>query len=126
MGLITGVISGLYTAFVSERIQRFYQIRNEALRRIRSVDYVLDDANFKASRTNKQLADAQREFTLLSSELYSLGHSEAGDALNSMTKEFGPIFGAREIPDNFDETYLRWQQQLRRLPPSRWQYYRPW
>jgi len=126
MGIVTGVISGLYTAFVSERIQRFYQIRNEALRRIRSIDFMFGDANFKTSRTNVQLADASREFSLLTSELYSLGHRRAGDVLNQMAKEFVSIMAASSIPSDFDETYAKWQKELRNVPPSRWVYYRPW
>ena len=126
LGLITGVISGLYTAFVAERIQRFYQIRNDALRRVRSIDFMSDDENFKIQRTNPQLGEAQREFVLLSSELYGLGHTKAGDAINKMINEFIPIISAHSIPPNFDETYSRWQKELRELPPSRWIYYRPW
>src|ERR1041385_3927957 len=95
----------LYTAFVAERIQRFYQIRNEALRRVRSIDFMSDDDSFKIRRTNPQLGEAQREFVLLSSELYGLGHTRAGSAINKMVDEFIPIISAHSIPPNFDETY---------------------
>jgi hypothetical protein len=124
--MITGVMSGLYTAFVSERVQRFYQIRNEALRRIRSIDFIFDDPNFKATRTNMQLADAQHEFGLLASELYGLGHKRAGDVLKKMANEFASIGSMPSVPSDFEETYSRWQTELRGLPPSRWVYYRPW
>jgi hypothetical protein len=126
MGVVTGVLSGLYTAFVSERIQRFYQIRNEALRRIRSIDFIFDDPNFKASRTNMQLADAQREFDLLASELDSLGHKRAANVLRKIANECASIQALPSVPSDFDKTYSRWQTELRGLPPSRWVYYHPW
>jgi hypothetical protein len=126
MGMITGILSGLYTAFVSERIQRFYQIRNEALRRIRSIEFILNDSNFKVSRTNVQLGDSQRELRLLTSELDGLGHKRAGAVLRNIANECVSIQTMPFVPSNFNETYSTWQTELREMPPSRWVYYRPW
>lgn len=125
LGIITGVISGLYTAVVAERVSRFNSAKSDALRSVRSVDYVIGDPAFK-KRTNEQLISAQTEFMLLGAELRGFRQGKAADELDVVRDEFGPFILAPQLFEAFGDQYADWQKRIRKIRPSRWQFFKPW
>lgn len=81
--LVTGVVSGLYSGAVIARYSRFSNLRAEALRIVRSIDYMQEPAGMVIGNTERV-----SELPLIASDLAFLGHKAAAmqlfDTSNSL------------------------------------------
>lgn len=114
------LLTGLYAGAIVARMARFSALKNEALRLARAIDTIPEE------RALRQIQQGNTQFALISSDLYYLKHTRAGDVLNEVSHEFGQFIGSRRIPTNFGEYYERWQVMIRKMPPSRWSIFKPW
>jgi hypothetical protein len=114
------LVTGLYAGAIVARMARFSALKNEALRLARAIDTIPEE------RALTQIQRANTQFTLISSDLYYLGHRRAGDVLNKVSHEFGQFIGSQRIPANFLECYEKWQVMIRTMPPRRWSIFKPW
>lgn len=114
------LVTGLYSGAIVARMARFSALKNEALRLARGIDTIPE------APALSQIQQANIQFALISSDLYYLGHTRAGDVLNKVSHEFGQFIGAQQIPADFSEYYEKWQVMIRTMPPSRWSIFKPW
>jgi len=114
------LVTGLYAGAIVARMARFSALKNEALRLARAIDTIPEE------RALTQIQQANIQFALISSDLYYLGHTLAGNVLSKLSHEFDDVIGSRRIPADFVEYYEKWQVMIRTMPPSRWSIFRPW
>jgi hypothetical protein len=82
LGIPIGIISGLYTGIIVTRYARFAELRNEALRIIRSIDFMQESSFIQINNDH----DVSR-LILISSDMVFLRHSKAGELVNQLSKE---------------------------------------
>jgi hypothetical protein len=119
-----GIISGLYSSLVVTKYARFSELRREALRIMRSINYIGDDTQMIVSEPSNLSS-----LTLVASDLYSLGHLSAGDKINLL---HDIIIGANISvasgslsPKAYMSQHSDWQLQVREVGPNK-HIYLPW
>lgn len=76
MALIPGTAAGYYSGLLMAKLSKFNALKYEALRAIRSINYMGD-----ASNTQIISSDKSEELHLIASELFLLKHKGAGISL---------------------------------------------
>jgi hypothetical protein len=124
LSLPLGVLSGGYSSLVVTKYARFSELRREALRAIRSIDFIGSGEHVEVSKTER-LSD----LPLIASDLFALGHRTAGETINSL---FDVILGSNLLATagkisapEYGKQYLSWQVQARSIGPNR-RIYLPW
>ncbi|NYZ62569.1 hypothetical protein [Luteimonas deserti] len=124
LSLPIGIVSGLYSSLVVTKYARFSELRREALRIIRSIDYIGDETHMtiREPRSLSSLA-------LIASDLYGLGHRPAGDKVKSL---YDIILGANRsvvsgamVTHTYMAQHADWQRQVREIGPNK-RIYLPW
>ena len=113
--LAMGVATGLYAAGIVTQLVRFGSLKNEALRLVREIDF-RDVVPW--STTLQQIREAARRFVNISSDCYYLRHRRAGDSINKLSNEFAAFSTHISSQQAVSDAYLRWQQELRKMPPN--------
>lgn len=124
-GIAIGMGTGIYSGFIVGRMARFAALTGEALRLVRGIDFIDGDVGQEAL-TLRKIAEANAQFTLISSDLYSRGHRRAGDNLNVISREFGAITTTRPVTKEFMCQYVDWQRRVRTNPANWWAIFKPW
>ena len=118
LGIPIGLVSGLYTGLIITRYTRFAELRNEAMRIIRAIDFVQND-----SRINLSNDHDVSKLVLIGSDLLFLGHRKAGEATMKLSTEILSInYAARHEKidmDEYSKHFSRWQDLGRELPSSK-------
>lgn len=118
LGIPIGIISGLYTGIIVTRYARFAELRNEALRIIRSIDFMQESSFIQINNDH----DVSR-LILISSDMVFLRHSKAGELVNQLSKEIQSTnIAARSGQINiidYSNYYGDWQTRARNLPPNK-------
>lgn len=118
LGIPIGLVSGLYTGLIVTRYARFAELRNEALRIIRSIDFMREESRINVTNDN----DVPK-LLLISSDMLFLGHRRAGEQVMAISAEIANTnhsarAGAINI-EKYSELYARWQTVARALPGSK-------
>src|SRR5437867_4016993 len=98
IALGTNLVAGLYSGMIVARVMQFRALRSEALRLVRAIDFVPGDPTMDR-RTIDAVRRTNVQFTLISSELYSMGYEQAGDAINRVSRDFDRILGSQRIEE---------------------------
>ena len=118
LSLPIGVIAGLYSGLIVTRYSRFSELRNEALRIIRSINYTQEETNIVVSEKNDL-----PKLILISSDLLFLQHRRAADSiitLSAAVLETNQEAEYGRIPiDVYEQRYRHWQNMVRNLQPSK-------
>ncbi|WP_312400739.1 hypothetical protein [Stenotrophomonas indicatrix] len=124
LSLPIGVVSGLYSSLIVTKYARFSELRREALRIIRSINFVGD--NEGAQIIEPDNLDA---LALIASDLIGLGHDAAGKEANRiydviLSSNAAALAGAISAK-RYLHLHASWQQQVRCLGPNK-RIYLPW
>lgn len=84
--LVTGVVSGLYSGVVIARYSRFSNLRSEALRLVRSIDYMQEPVSLVVAN-----AEGVSKLPLIASDLAFLGHKAAAMELLDLSKNLAAL-----------------------------------
>ncbi len=118
LSLPLGVIGGLYSGLIVARYSRFSELRNEALRIIRTTNYMQEEQKIIVSEKN----DLPR-LTLISSDLLFLQHRRAGNSIVTLSTAVLETNHEAEQGlvsiDDYEQRYLHWQSMVRNLQPSK-------
>jgi len=125
MGLIVGTLIGAAFAFPSgvilARWQRFYQIRDDALRIIQMIDFVNEGGRVAFIRSPEV-----EKLTLLAGDFFRIRQSAAGEKLGMINQEIINYLyvtpAARSDYTAFERSYAEWQHTLRNLTGDAWGY----
>lgn len=124
LSLPIGIVSGLYSSLVVTKYARFSELRREALRIIRSIDYIGDDKQMIVQEPGNL-----GSLALIASDLYGLGHRSAGDTVSSL---YNIILGSNSsvvsgtmAPQTYMAHHSDWQRQVREIGPNK-RIYLPW
>lgn len=117
LGIPIGVMGGLWSGIVVARYTRFSELRNEALRIIRRIDFMQDGEKIKV--TNHE--DISK-FSLIASDFYFLKHQKAGQSISALSQDVLTINQSAAngtiSMDNYKIAFLDWQNTVRMLSPK--------
>lgn len=118
LGIPIGIISGLYTGIIVTRYARFAELRNEALRIIRSIDFMQESSSIQISNDH----DVSK-LILISSDMFFLRHIKAGELVSQLSQQIQSTnnearYGRINISD-YSNRYASWQTSARNLPPNK-------
>jgi|SRR5947199_4706716 hypothetical protein len=111
--LVVGIATGLYTGGVVTQLVRFGSLKNEALRLVREID---SGNELPWATTIRQIREAHRRFTNISSDFYYLRHERAGDNINKLSNELAAFSLHIPSAQAVSDAYPRWQRELRKMP----------
>jgi len=118
LGLFTGMATGLYSGLIVTKYHNFLNIKNEALRAIQKIDYMLSGAKIEITNSS-DISNLQ----YIASELCRLKHQEAGEEILKLFKEINTIniqAGTGQIEfESYKSCHLKWQESVRNLSPSK-------
>ena len=113
-----GVIAGLYSGLIITRYSRFTSLRSEAIRIVRSIDYMASNNNLVITRTEEL-----PKLFLIVSDLLSLKHRKAAETLSTLNTailESNALAERGQITsDEYDQRYLHWQKMIREMSPNK-------
>ena len=111
-----GIISGLYAGVIVARYQRFADLRLQAKKVILEIDWIWEETKMVFPR-RKDLP----EFSTIASDFFFLGHKPAGtevpEVWQDVTRTMNEARAGRVNSEKFNESYGRWQHQIRSLSP---------
>ncbi|MDZ7594581.1 MAG: hypothetical protein U0932_08020 [Thiobacillus sp.] len=118
LGIPIGLISGLYTGMIVTRYARFAELRNEALRIVRAIDYMSEEKSVRISND-----EDVPKLLHVSSDLLFLSHKEAGEQVSQLLQEIRTATDdARRgtiSSTEYGGYHVAWQRAARELPPSK-------
>jgi hypothetical protein len=118
VGIITGIFSGGYTGFVIARYTKFRDLRDEALRIVRGIDYIADSDGVVAKITGYD----SRRMSLIISDLLGAKHKGSGDIISGLDKKLGhTVLKAEASGVAIDEVFKadsQAQEEIRKTTPS--------
>ena len=118
IGIPLSIITGLYSGAILSRYVRFSDLRNEALRIIRTIDFMQESGDVSISNT-----DDVAKLTLISSDLYFLKHRKAAEIVNAIRADVDEISTHASVGrlkvSAFGQNYSNWQNMARTLPPNK-------
>jgi hypothetical protein len=125
IGIPIGLISGLYTGLIVTRYARFAELRNEALRIIRAIDY-MEEGDFVSISNNEDVP----KLINVASDLLFLKHKKAGESVCEIHKDISEktseaIIGKINVSE-FGESHSKWQKIARDLPGSKLIFWSLW
>ncbi|MAK56545.1 MAG: hypothetical protein CML17_12000 [Pusillimonas sp.] len=116
-GIVAGVISGVYSGLIMARIARFYEVKAQALRLVRRIDFVINNKGLTFTRPMKQ-----GELSLLAAELIQLQHRSAAKRFFEIDIQITTIqHGAKahgQHANVIHELYRGWQKLIREASPN--------
>ncbi|WP_267106137.1 hypothetical protein [Xanthomonas sacchari] len=124
MALVPGTVAGYYSGLLMAKLSKFNALKYEALRAVRSVNYMGDDQGTQILRSDKV-----EDLHLIASELLSLRHKTAGMTVVAVSNDLLNAIAACET-SSYDAKKLQaqltaWQGQLRAIKPSM-RFFLPW
>ncbi|WKJ89797.1 hypothetical protein QZJ86_17530 [Methylomonas montana] len=118
VGIPIGLISGLYTGLIVTRYARFAELRNEALRIIRAIDYIEEGPLVKISNNE----DVPKLINV-ASDLLFLKHKKAGEQVCQLLKNISDKTNDAKLGKisvvEFGEQHSKWQKTARELPGNK-------
>ena len=118
LSIPVGLVSGLYTGLIVTRYARFAELRSEALRVIRSVDFMPDDQGVHLSRH-----EDVPKLLLISSDLLFLQHKKAGEQMAQLFQQISTTNhetqSGKVSSSEYSAHHDKWQEMARSLPPSK-------
>ncbi|OZT72571.1 hypothetical protein [Vreelandella boliviensis] len=118
VGSVTGIFSGGYTGFVIARYTKFRDLRDEALRIVRGIEYVADSANLVTKITGYD----SRRMSLIISDLLGSKHKESGSIISGLDKKIvRTVLKAEASGVLIDEVFKadsQAQEEIRKTTPS--------
>lgn len=124
LSLPIGILSGLYSSLVVTKYARFSELRREALRIIRSINYIGGESHVSVQEPTNLASLA-----LVASDFYSLGHRSAGNTVNSLYDIIlscnSSVVSGAMAPQTYAANHSEWQHQVRKIGPSK-HIYLPW
>lgn len=118
LGIPLSIITGLYSGAILSRYVRFAELRNEALRVIRTIDFMQEADGVSILKT-----DDVAKLILISSDLYFLKHRKAAETVNAIRSDIDEIVMHARIgrlkAGAFEQNYSNWQSRARTLPPNK-------
>ena len=113
-----GVIAGLYSGLIITRYSRFTSLRSEAIRIVRTIDYMASNNNLVITRTEEL-----PKLFLIVSDLLSLKHRKAAETLSTLNAailESNALAERGQITSGvYDQRYLHWQKMIREMSPNK-------
>ncbi|MCD9124932.1 hypothetical protein [Luteimonas fraxinea] len=124
MALVPGTIAGYYAGLLTAKQAKFSALKSEALRCVRSIDYIGDE-----SRTDLHSTKRSEDLHLIASELLQLKHRKAGEKLLAISGEVANVVAScsmSNVPVQGVISKIRfWQEQIRALRPGL-RFFVPW
>ena len=118
LGIPIGILAGLYSGVILSRYTRFVDLRNEALRIIRTIDYMQESDKVKI--TNDQ--DVSK-LTLIASDLLFLKHRKAGEIVSALRSDIDEMTMHAKVgrldATAFSQNYVIWQLTANTLPANK-------
>ncbi|WP_185814577.1 hypothetical protein [Xanthomonas sp. SS] len=124
MALVPGSAAGYYAGLLMAKQSKFNSLKYEALRIVRGINYIRDDA-----RTQILKSDKVEDLHLIASELFQLKHKTAGEKVLLVSREVSNAIASCEISNYSAESLMEniatWQKQLREIRVSK-RFFLPW
>ncbi|MGZ5540701.1 MAG: hypothetical protein ACXWE3_03120 [Methylobacter sp.] len=118
MSIPIGLVSGLYTGLIVTRYSRFAELRNEALRIIRSIDFMETEDKVRVSN-NENVPNLLN----ISSDLLFLKHRKAGEQVIQLLKEVSSTTHEAQVGKlnviEYGRCHAEWQRIARELPGNK-------
>lgn len=113
-GIVVSILTGIVTGIIVARLARFENLRSEAQRILRSLEYI------SHNRTNVEILNKPDTRLLLHiiADMYALGHKDAGTALAKINSS---IVNNPMLQPTFDQISAldsQWQKEVRELKPN--------
>ncbi|WP_243385032.1 hypothetical protein [Geothrix alkalitolerans] len=125
VGISTGVATGLYSALIVARYQRFADLRAQLLKIIREIDTIHEGPHIIFPR-RKEIP----EFSSVACDFLFLQHRQAGDMTLRLSSEITTamyLASNRKMDyESFSKSYSDWQDTCRNLAPSKKQLFQFW
>lgn len=113
-----GLVSGLYTGLIVTRYARFAELRGEALRIIRAIDFMQEDSGVHITHH-----EDVPKLLLVSSDLLFLHHRKAGEFVAQLFQQISSTnYDAQSgklCAGEYNNRYAAWQEAARALPPNK-------
>nr|WP_312231724.1 hypothetical protein [Pseudomonas sp.] len=117
VGLILSLPIGLYSGIIIARYSKFSELRDEALRIVRTISYMQEERKIIVSEKNDL-----PKLTLISSELLFRQHQKAADSIITLSAAIADTNHEAESGktpiETYEQRYLHWQKIVRELQPS--------
>ncbi|WP_434990943.1 hypothetical protein [Xanthomonas melonis] len=124
MALVPGTVAGYYSGLLMAKLSKFNALKYEALRVVRSINYVGD-----GPRTQILRSDKAEDLHLIASELLSLQHKAAGmlvmDVGNGLLDAIAACENSNYSVEKLQAQISDWQKQIREIKPSK-RFFLPW
>lgn len=108
-----------YVTVVHSRYSKFQELKKEALRVIRSIDFIQEGQTLKIFN-NEEV----KNLVLVSSDLISLGHLNAAILINEIQSYIHEISihsqAGRLNADVFNINFSQWQKMVREMSPNKY------
>jgi len=118
LSLPIGIIGGLYSGLIVTRYSRFADLRNEALRLIRRIDY-MQEGDLVVFSNNEHIS----ELLYISSDLLFLKHRKAGTQISQLLQD---IYSSTQDAEtgkidstDYSNLHGEWQETARKLPGNK-------
>ncbi|WP_313204259.1 hypothetical protein [Stenotrophomonas sp.] len=117
MALIPGTIAGYYSGLLMAKVNKFNSLKFEALRVVRSINYLGDSKNTSVTRSEKT-----QDLHLIASELLMFKHQKSGMKVMAISNDVLDTLAACEFAPYdvalFEKQIAKWQLTLRGIKPS--------
>jgi len=117
MALIPGTIAGYYSGLLMAKVSKFNSLKFEALRIVRSINFVGDSQITSVTRSDKV-----QDLHLIASELLLLKHKKSGMKVLEISNEVLNAVAACELAPYdvqlFGKQVASWQLRLRGIKPG--------
>ena len=117
MALIPGTVAGYYAGLLTAKQAKFNSLKSEALRCVRSINYIGDDQKTDLHKTEKS-----EDLHLIASELLQLKHRRAGEQLLEIAGEIANVVASCQLSSlpvhGVMSNLEKWQERIRALRPG--------
>ncbi|MCC8445365.1 hypothetical protein [Xanthomonas translucens] len=124
MAFVPGTVAGYYSGLLMAKLSKFNTLKYEALRVVRSINYIGD-----GPRTQILRSDKAEDLHLIASELLSLRHKAAGMMVMAVSNNLLNAIAACESStyavEKLQAQISDWQKQIREIKPSK-RFFLPW
>ncbi|TAH74314.1 hypothetical protein [Pseudoxanthomonas winnipegensis] len=124
MALVPGTVAGYYSGLLMAKLSKFNALKYEALRAVRSINYMGDDQGTLILRSDKV-----EDLHLIAAELFSLHHKTAGMTVRAVSNDLLNAIAACESSayavEKLQAQLTVLQRQLRAIRPSM-RFFLPW
>jgi len=114
-----GIATGGYSSLIVAKYSRFANLKNEALRIIRGIEFIGNEEKLELSYAPKR-----ENLSLIASELFFLGHREAGEKISEIDNDLSNKIYLAENGKigikEFESSYNSWQKSARTIFARKW------